>query len=87
MWGFTYEKKFFREEVDVLEVSLQLAPTKATYPKGQLMASSLRTGQDKVRSTFGKGTEYLFHEPFRNRSPVARDRFLNPPSGTLRGLE
>ena len=51
------------------------------------MASSLRTGQEKVRSTFGKGTEYLFHEPFRNRSPVARDRFLKPPSGTLRGLE
>ena len=51
------------------------------------MTSSLRTGQEKVRSTFGKGTEYLFHEPFRIRPPVARDRFLKPPSGTLRGLE
>ena len=63
------------------------ARTGATYPEGQLMTSLLRTGQEKVRSTFGKGTEYLFHEPFRNRPPVARDRFLKPPSGTLGGLE
>ena len=43
------------------------------------MTSSLRTGQEKVWSTFGKGAEYLFHMSVRNRS-------LNP-SGTLRGLE
>ena len=43
------------------------------------MTSSLRTGQGKVRSTFGTSTEYLFHESSRRRSPAARDRCLKPP--------
>ena len=43
------------------------------------MTSSLRPGQEKVWSTFGKGAEYRFHMPVRNRSLK--------PSGTLRGLE
>ena len=51
------------------------------YPeKGGSMTSSLRTGPEKVRSTFGKGTEYLFRM-------LLRDRSLSPPSGTLRGLD
>ena len=58
------------------------------YPKkGGSMMSSLRTGPEKVRSTFGKGTEYLFRMPLKDRSPEARDRSLRPPSGILRGLE
>ena len=67
------------DSVDFRRVNRWQARTEQHAPKGQLMTSSLRTGQEKVRSTFGKGTEYLFHEPSRSRSPVARDRFLKPP--------
>ena len=44
------------------------------------MTSLLRMGPVKVRSPFGKGTEYLFCMPLRDRS-------LSPLSGTLRGLD
>ena len=51
------------------------------------MTSSLRTGPEKVRGTFGKGMEYLFRMPLKDRSLKPGIAPRGPPSGILRGLE
>ena len=75
------------DSVDFRRVNRWQARTEQHAPKGQLMTSSLRTGQGKVRSTFGTSTESLFQEPFRPRYPGTREQCLKPPSGTSRGLD
>ena len=63
-WSLTLGDSFWSELEGVLS-------TKAMYlEKGGSMTSSLRTGPEKVRSTFGKGTEYLFRMPLKDRSLI-----------------